>query len=135
MLRKTIAALLVTAFAGSAGLEYAAAAMPAGNVPIPTESYTKVQPVVWVYIPSKHGARWHYRHGPYVYFYNGWWYSRPWWTLGPGPGAGVWVYNAHKHGARWRYRHGPYTYYYNGWWYSRPWWTIGVPGVNLCIGC
>jgi len=29
-----------------------------------------------------HGHRYHYRHGTYIYYYGGWWYPTPWWTLG-----------------------------------------------------
>ena len=29
-----------------------------------------------------HGHRYHNRHGAYIYYYGGWWYPTPWWTLG-----------------------------------------------------
>jgi hypothetical protein len=32
----------------------------------------------------RYGSRYHYRHGRYHYYYGGWWYPRPWWTMGPG---------------------------------------------------
>ena len=37
----------------------------------------------WVYA-KKYGPRYNYRHGRYKYYYGGWWYPRPWWTLEPG---------------------------------------------------
>ena len=36
---------------------------------------------IWVYDRGKNGARFRYKHGPYVYYYGGYYYTRPWWTL------------------------------------------------------
>jgi hypothetical protein len=37
---------------------------------------------VWVYKRSAHGARYRYSHGPYRYYYGGYYYAQPWWTIG-----------------------------------------------------
>jgi hypothetical protein len=36
---------------------------------------------VWVYNSHRYGARYHHRHGAYVYYYGGYYYPRPWWTI------------------------------------------------------
>jgi len=41
--------------------------------------------MVWAYNRRNNGVRYRYRHGPYAYYYGGYYYSRPWWTFG-GPG-------------------------------------------------
>jgi hypothetical protein len=131
MLRKTVAAVLVAAFASSAGLEFAAqpaSAMPTGSVPDTFKINSNVQPAAWVYVPGKHGKRWKNKRAGYGYYYGGWWYARPWWTIGPAPGP--WVYGP-KYGKRYKYRYGPYVYYYNGWYYPKPWWR---PGISIGIG-
>jgi hypothetical protein len=138
MLKKTLAAVMLAAFAGSAGLEYAslpaAAATAAGNLPLAITSDSSVQYVAWVYAPRKHGPRYRYKRPGFVYFYNGYYYSRPWWTIGigPAPVPGAFVYVPGKYGPRYKIRRPGYGYYYGGYWYRRPWWR---PGVNLCIGC
>ena len=33
---------------------------------------------------KRYGPRYRYRHGRYTYFYGGYYYARPWWTLGVG---------------------------------------------------
>jgi hypothetical protein len=128
MLRKTVSALIVAAFATTAGLEFAVqpatAASPIGNMPLSVKSDANVEPAAWVYVKKKHGNRFKYKHGPYVYRYGGYYYSRPWWTLGVGP-IGC-VYLPAKHGGRYKYRHGKYVYKYNGWYYTRPWWSVCV---------
>ncbi|MFL5258236.1 MAG: hypothetical protein ACJ8AS_00670 [Hyphomicrobiales bacterium] len=49
---------------------------------------------VWVY-NKRFGPRYRYRRAGYGYYYGGYWYARPWWTLGPaygpywGPGPGI----------------------------------------------
>jgi hypothetical protein len=125
MLKKTLAALLVAACAGTAGLEYssgpAQAAMPTGKLPLTVSEDAGVQNVAWVYVPRRHGPRYRYRRPGYAYHYGGWWYPRPYWRAGP-----MW------YGPRYRFRRPGYAYYYGGWWYPRPWWR---PGVSLCIGC
>ena len=35
----------------------------------------------WVYNSKRHGHRYNYRSGPNVYYYGGYYYERPWWTL------------------------------------------------------
>jgi hypothetical protein len=128
MLRKALSALIVAAFASSAGLEFAAlpaaAAMPAGNLPVSVQSDSNIQPVAWVYVKKRHGNRFKFKRGPYRYRYGGWYYTRPWWTFGIGP-AGC-VYLPAKHGPRFKYKHGKYAYRYNGWYYARPWWSVCV---------
>jgi hypothetical protein len=41
---------------------------------------------VWVYNRSNNGLRYRHRRGTYAYYYGGYYYARPWWTIG---GAGV----------------------------------------------
>ena len=36
---------------------------------------------VWVYSGKKHGARYRYKRKGYGYYYGGYWYARPWWTI------------------------------------------------------
>jgi hypothetical protein len=43
---------------------------------------------VWVYSRKSHGLRYHSKRGPYAYYYGGYYYSRPWWTIG-GPGLNL----------------------------------------------
>ena len=43
----------------------------------------------WVYNPRIYGPRFAYRHGPYRYYYGGWWYARPWWGTAPVAGFAV----------------------------------------------
>jgi hypothetical protein len=43
---------------------------------------------VWAYNRRNNGVRYHYRHGPYAYYYGGYYYSHPWWTIG-GPGLNL----------------------------------------------
>ena len=42
----------------------------------------------FVYNSGRHGHRYKYKRGPYVYYYGGYYYSRPWWTLAA-PGVGI----------------------------------------------
>jgi hypothetical protein len=133
MVRKTLTALVLAAFVGSTGSEFAsvasAAAMPIGNAPVVISSDSNIQPVAWVYVEKKHGKRYRAKRKGYGYYYNGWYYPRPWWTVaGPGPSF---VYVEKKHGKRYRAKRKGY-YYYNGWWYPRPYWR---PGIDICIGC
>ena len=37
---------------------------------------------VWVYDRRRHGVRYRYKRGAYVYYYGGYYYARPWWTIG-----------------------------------------------------
>jgi hypothetical protein len=36
----------------------------------------------WVYDPKKNGKRYKYKNGAYTYYYGGYYYARPWWTIG-----------------------------------------------------
>jgi hypothetical protein len=47
-----------------------------------------VKKKVWVYDAGKHGKRYKYKNGPYVYYYGGYYYTRPWWTVAV-PGVSV----------------------------------------------
>jgi hypothetical protein len=38
----------------------------------------------WSYNNRKHGKRFRSRHAGYRYYYNGWWYPRPYWNSEPG---------------------------------------------------
>jgi len=40
-----------------------------------------VRTKVWVYDSHRYGKRFRHRHGTYVYYYGGWYYPRPWWTI------------------------------------------------------
>jgi hypothetical protein len=48
----------------------------------------------WVYRRA-YGPRYRFRRAGFGYYYGGWWYPRPWWTVGPGygpywgPGLGI----------------------------------------------
>src|SRR5438128_11670691 len=108
MLKKTLAVLIIAGSTGSVGLEIgaqpAAAITPAGYIPV-AKSSSYVQPAAWVYVPGKHGARYRARRPGFTYFYGGYWYSRPWWTVGIGPvvvapPGPVVVYSPAIHGPR-----------------------------------
>jgi hypothetical protein len=43
----------------------------------------------WVYNRHRHGQRFAFRHGGYRFYHGGWWYSQPWWDVGPAYGFGV----------------------------------------------
>jgi len=130
MLRKTLATLLIAGLAGSAGLalgQDSAGAATVGYAPIATPSH--VQPVRWVYVPARHGVRYRVRRPGFAYYYGGWWYSRPWWSVGVGPvviGGGPVVIGG---GPVWRPIYGPRYHYWrpgyvhhNGWYYRHRWW-------------
>jgi hypothetical protein len=123
MLRKTLVALIVTGFVSSAGIEVGtnsvAAAVPAGYSPMTTTANANIQPVAWVYVKGKHGARYKHKRGGYGYYYGGWWYARPWWTIGVGPVA---VYTPGLYGPRYKYKRAGYGYYHKGYWYRKKWW-------------
>ena len=36
---------------------------------------------LWVYDSHRTVHRYRHRHGTYVYYYGGWYYPRPWWTI------------------------------------------------------
>lgn len=48
--------------------------------------HKKVVNKKFVYNPSKHGKRYRTRRGGYSYYYGGYYYARPWWTI---PGFGI----------------------------------------------
>jgi len=126
MLKKTLTTLVIAGLTGAAGLAFgleSAAATPlAGYTGMAKASDSYIQPVRWVYVEGRHGARYRYKHGGYRYYYGGYWYARPWWSLGVvGPGPVV-VYNPTLYGPRYAYRRAGYGHYYNGYWYRRRWW-------------
>src|SRR5262245_39036898 len=41
----------------------------------------KGKKTVWVYIESKHGVRYRAKRPGFAYYYGGYYYSRPWWTI------------------------------------------------------
>jgi hypothetical protein len=130
MLKKTLAVLIIAGSTGSAGMEIgaqsAAAITLAGHIPV-AKSSSYVQPAAWVYVPSKNGARYRIKRPGYSYYHGGWWYSRPWWTIGVGPVvvapvAPVVVYNPAIHGPRYVTRRPGFVYHHGGYWYRRRWW-------------
>jgi len=123
MLRKTVAAVVMAAFAGVAGVEYASvpasAAMPVPPAPLVADN-PNIEPVAtWVYVKGKHGPRYKSKRAGYGYYYGGWYYSKPWWKVG---GPKVWVYNPGKYGPRYKGKRYGYPYYYKGYYYKRPYW-------------
>jgi hypothetical protein len=84
----------------------------------PPLSAASYQPAAWVYVATKHGPRYKAKRAGYGYYYGGYWYSQPWWTIGVGP---VVVYNSAIHGPRYHSKHAGYIYH-NGYWYKRRWW-------------
>ncbi|MBL8905816.1 MAG: hypothetical protein JNM20_03985 [Rhizobiales bacterium] len=123
MLRKTVTAAVMVAFAGVAGFEYASmpasAAMPYAPMPPAVANPDIQQAAVWVYVPNKHGKRYKKKYPGYGYYYNGWWYAKPWWKYG---GPRVWVYDPGLYGPRYKVKKYGYPYYYKGYYYKRPWW-------------
>jgi hypothetical protein len=88
MLRNTLAVLIIAGFSGSAAVETGvqpAAATPLTSVPVTKTFPSSVQSVRWVYVPRRHGPRFRYRRPGYAYYYGGWWYPRPWWTINVRP--------------------------------------------------
>ncbi len=124
MLKKTVAAVVVAAVAGIAGVEFASApasaAMPYAPLPAPLVTGDEnIQPVAtWVYVKGKHGNRYVKKRKGYNYYYGGYYYSKPWWKAGPT----VWVYNPGKYGPRYKVKKYGYPYYYKGYYYKKPWW-------------
>ena len=130
MLRKVLVSLIVAGFVGSTGMEFgvqSAAAGPAGFSPRTTIANPNVQSVAWVYVKGKHGARYRYKRPGYGYYHGGYWYARPWWTIGVGPvvapviGPAV-VYDPVLYGPRYKDRRAGYGYYYKGYYYRKKWW-------------
>jgi len=37
--------------------------------------------MAWAYSRGKYGLRFKHRRPGYMYYYGGWWYPRPWWTI------------------------------------------------------
>src|SRR5438874_1855403 len=125
MLRNTLAVLVVAGLAGSAGLavgtESAAAATPAGYIPV-ANSPSYVQPVRWVYVPGRHGPRYRSRRAGFAYYYGGYWYARPWWTINVGVPFGPVVEYAPIYGPRYPYWRPGFGFHHRGYWYRRRWW-------------
>lgn len=62
----------------------------------------------WRYNQRRHGVRYSYRRGPYVHYYGGYYYARPWWTYDNDPGFSISigipalvVGSSHYHGGGW----------------------------------
>ena len=124
MLKKTLMAVLIAGLGSSAGLlleAQSASAMPIGYAPVAASTYSNIQAAAWVYVPARHGARFKVRHPGYGYFYGGWWYARPWWTIGVGPVVVEPVYRP-IYGPRYLVRRPGYVYFHGGYWYRRRWW-------------
>ena len=123
MLRKTLARLLVAGLTCAGGIvlvAQTASAMPVVHYdPMAKTSGSNILPAAWVYVQTRHGHRYRARRAGYGYYYGGYWYARPWWTIGIGP---VIVYNPALYGPRYRYRRPGYGYYHHGYWYRRHWW-------------
>ena len=106
MLRKILAAASVATVAvafslGASGTASSAAIgspLTAGNAPTSTidaayvvkktviikkkhRGHVRTRTRVWVYDSHRYGHRYRHRHGTYVYYYGGWYYPRPWWTI------------------------------------------------------
>jgi hypothetical protein len=97
-------ALMVTA--GAAGLTFAKAISPAEALPFLPPADPALDPQGpdadgeielaqsrrerrrrrrrWSYARRRHGRRYRRRRPGYIYPYGGYYYSRPWWNLGPG---------------------------------------------------
>jgi hypothetical protein len=85
------------------------------------------------YDRARHGQRYRQKSGSYAYYRNGYYYNRPWWTVGaPVVTRSGWVYNSRHHGQRYRHRHDGYGYRYGSYYYAQPWWTMG-PGLSIQI--
>jgi hypothetical protein len=98
MLRKNLAAVVVAAAVGTTGICIGTAtAMPiSSNLPDTVKSDPNLilihkgkkghthKKKKWVYSSGRHGPRYRGRRAGYVYFYDGWWYQRPWWQVDPG---------------------------------------------------
>jgi hypothetical protein len=129
MLKRALTVLMLAGFAGSAGMELgvqsAAAVTPAGYDPMVQLSHSYAVPAAWVYIPAKNGARYKAKRAGYGYYYGGYWYARPWWTVSvvaPVVVGPVVVYNPAIHGPRYRARRAGFGVYHGGYWYRRRWW-------------
>ena len=85
MLKKTLTTLVIAGLTGAAGLAFgleSAAATPlAGYTGMAKASDSYIQPVRWVYVEGRHGARYRYKHGGYRYYYGGYWYDQPYWEV------------------------------------------------------
>jgi hypothetical protein len=74
----------------------------------------------WRYT-ARYGPRYRYRRAGYGYYYGGYWYARPWWTVGVGPVVVAPGYIA-AYGPRYRYARAGYRFYHRGYYYHRRWW-------------
>jgi hypothetical protein len=101
MLRKTLAAATVAVIAGAFGAGATSAGMPIGNpTPLTVKSDSNIQLAhvvkkkvvikkkkgvrtkTWVYSSKRHGPRYRYRTSTHAHYYGGYYYARPWWTIG-----------------------------------------------------
>src|SRR4051794_39625163 len=90
MTLRTMALALLLALSTS-GYPVATEALPVTSALAPVlEDAAALQPAAYrhYYRHGYHGHRmwyghrYHHRHSGYNYSYGGWWYPRPWWTLG-----------------------------------------------------
>jgi hypothetical protein len=101
MLRKNLAAVFVAAAIGATGVYIGTAtAMPiSSDLPDTVTSdpnfilihkgpkghkHVRDKNKRWVYSSGRHGPRYRARRMGYGYYYNGWYYQRPWWQVDPG---------------------------------------------------
>jgi len=88
MLATTTALALGAVTLVGAGTSSSAASMyaPAISSVQTSAPSTEVEKVMyrqtWRYDRFRNGDRFRYRHGPYVHYYDGYYYSRPWWNYG-----------------------------------------------------
>jgi len=77
------------------GAPASAASLPTGAALPAIDTPSNFEPArfphKWRYV----GPRYHYRHGPFRYYYGGWWYPRPWW-YGPGSSVGIGSFGAYS---------------------------------------
>jgi hypothetical protein len=93
MLKTTVAAAVIGAFSLGIAMPTAGAITPnpspiMGSSIEPAAYVVKKKVVktghkkkVWVYSSSKHGPRYRAKRSGYAYYYGGYYYSRPWWTI------------------------------------------------------
>src|SRR5438105_13902830 len=75
----------------------------------------------WRY-SARYGPRYGYRRPGYGYYYGGYWYARPWWTIDVGVPFGPVVEYAPIYGPRYPYWRPGFGFYHRGYYYRRRWW-------------
>jgi len=160
MVRVTLGAAVLLGGVAAA-LPASAAPLSSGAPLVETQSGSvvlvrDVRRKVIIYDRRMHGRRFVRAHGPYRYFYGGYYYATPWWTFQPGVAVNVApaypayayrpqhhvrkvitertvvTYDRRVHGPRYAYRHGPYRYFHKGYYYASPWWGY-APGVTVNV--